>query len=85
MHIEIYQTTTAEQYTGGWGLSGTSSGLGAASGADISPPSTVVAQGLGAADDRDPRDAMNSYGFQMGASADHIDGWSGWLDSLPTN
>lgn len=82
MHIEIYQTTFAESYAGGWGVSATSQGLGTASGEEFSG-ATVVSQGIGAADDRDPRDAMEAIALHLGAAAGNVQGSAQILSKFP--
>lgn len=56
MHIEIYQTNTAEQFAGPWfgSASGSSGGSSGSSGG------TGISSGLGAADPRDYRDAITA-------------------------
>lgn len=62
MHIEIRQTTTAENYAGGWGISSNAGGavVGGIAGTVLGGPAE---QGIGAADDRDPRAYMASLGW----------------------
>lgn len=74
MHIEIRQTVAAEQYSGPWGVTGgDQSGIGVAPGFD--PSGGVVATGIGAADPRDSRDAMEYLSTQAETSAGTITGW----------
>lgn len=82
MHIEIRQTTTAENYAGGWHISSGSGGAivgGIAGGVT----GTYVGQGIGAADDRDPRAHMMSatyHGNEKGNGMRNIEGYN--LDTM---
>jgi hypothetical protein len=82
MHIEIYQTTFAEQFTGDWGISATSSGFGEAppgqGGDGGAPPQT----GLGAADPRDVRDAMAAMSFQGNAATGGVSAYTKGIRQL---
>lgn len=70
MHIEIYQTTAAEQYGGGWGIaSGNSAGIRPAE-----PDDTGIGAGFGAADPRDYRDAIVASANWAGYAAGRING-----------
>lgn len=82
IHIEIRQTTVAENYAGGWNIGGQSGGSivgGAAGGAT----GTYVAQGIGSADDRDPRLHMMSatyHGNEKGNGMRNVEQYN--LDTM---
>jgi hypothetical protein len=83
MHIEIYQTNFAEQWSGGWGISGAVGGAAVGGAAGIAAGVAPVSQGIGAADDRDARGSMEAVAQHMNAAGGNVGYTAVILNGIP--
>jgi len=82
MHIEIYQTTSAENFAGGWGI-GVTQGIGVAGGTGTSSGmGGSVSQGISAVDPRNAQDAIITSGNLFGVLAAAMWGHTGTMNDL---